>query len=48
MFNLSSNFQEGHVEVVKYLIEKGANLHLASNNGGTPLYIACEVIIVFF
>ena len=32
--------QEGHVEVVKLLLEKGANIEAINNQGFTPLWIA--------
>jgi ankyrin repeat protein len=32
----------GHAEVVKALLEKGADLHTKNNDGYTPLYWACR------
>ena len=34
--------QEGHVEVVQYLVATGADVNKAKNGGFTPLYIASE------
>ena len=35
--------QNGHIEVVKYLVEHGANINKGNNNNNaTPLDIACE------
>ncbi len=33
--------QEGHVNIVKYLIEKGANIHGETNTGDSALTYAC-------
>ena len=32
--------QEGHLQVVKLLARNGANIHLANNQGVTPLHVA--------
>ncbi len=34
--------QEGHAEVVSILLERGADIKKAANDGRTPLYIASE------
>ena len=33
--------QEGHIEIVKYLISKGANIHAVTNTADTCLTYAC-------
>eukprot|EP00731_Ephydatia_muelleri_P032874 Em0024g418a len=33
--------QEGHLDVVKTLIEAGANIHQAEKDGQSPLFISC-------
>ena len=33
--------QEGHVAIVKFLIERGANIHAETNTGDTALTYAC-------
>lgn len=33
--------QEGHVDIVKFLIQKGANIHATTNTGDTALTYAC-------
>lgn len=33
--------QEGHVNIVKFLIEKGANIHAVTNTGDSALTYAC-------
>ena len=35
--------QEGHLNVVKFLVEKGANVHHEDNEGATPLWVASQV-----
>ena len=35
-------FENGHLEVVQYLIEKGANIEVKTHNQKTPLHFACE------
>ncbi|CDW81355.1 ankyrin repeat [Stylonychia lemnae] len=32
---------EGHLDIIKYLVEEGANVNERSNNGETPLIRAC-------
>lgn len=32
----------GHIEIVKLLIEKGANVRVTNNNGQTPLHYAAS------
>ena len=32
----------GNTEIVKYLVEKGANIETENEDGNTPLFIACE------
>ena len=44
---LLDNKQEGHLEVVKFLFEKGAKVDQAYNGGGSPLLIASQVCILF-
>lgn len=34
--------QSGHLEVVKILLEAGANLELASQDGGNALFVAVQ------
>merc|ERR1712167_529619 len=34
--------QEGHLGIVKYLCEAGADKDKAADDGATPLYISCE------
>lgn len=34
--------QEGHFELVKYLLENNANVHAATQTGDTALTYACE------
>ncbi len=34
--------QNSHAEIVKILIDKGADLHQANKKGRTPLFIACQ------
>ncbi|OUM61687.1 hypothetical protein PIROE2DRAFT_26240, partial [Piromyces sp. E2] len=34
--------KNGHIDVVKYLVEQGANIHQENYNYDTPLYIACK------
>lgn len=34
--------QEGHLELVKYLLENGANVHAQTQTGDTALTYACE------
>jgi len=34
--------EEGHIEVVKYLVKQGANINKRNNDGITPLSIACQ------
>jgi len=40
--------QEGHIAIVKYLVDHGANLNREDYDGWTPLYFACkkEYIII--
>ena len=33
--------QEGHVDIVKFLIQRGANVHATTNTGDTALTFAC-------
>ena len=33
--------QEGHIDIVKYLINKGANIHAVTNTMDTALTYAC-------
>ena len=33
--------QSGHVDVVKYLVEHGADINRETNDGYTPLFMAC-------
>lgn len=33
--------QEGHVNIVRYLIERGANIHAETNTGDSALTYAC-------
>ncbi len=33
----------GHLDVVKYLVEKGADVKAADNDGWTPLHWAAEL-----
>jgi len=35
--------QEGHLEIVKYLIAKGADVNAGTREGKTPLMFACQV-----
>ena len=42
-FCLTYGFQEGHLDVVKFLVEKGADVHHADNKEETPLWVASEV-----
>ena len=35
--------QRGHVELVRLLIEAGANVNLATQVGCTPIYVAAEM-----
>lgn len=37
------NWNSGHLEVVKYLLEKGANIEAKTNRGWTPLYFSFVV-----
>lgn len=34
--------QEGHLELVKYLLENNANVHAQTQTGDTALTYACE------
>ena len=34
--------QNGHYDVARYLVEKGANINLANQKGWTPLYLAVK------
>lgn len=34
--------QEGHLELVRYLLENGANVHAQTQTGDTALTYACE------
>ena len=43
--------QNGHLEIVMFLVEKGANMDKATDNGATCLYYACvydQLEIVMF
>ena len=33
---------EGNVEIIRFLIDHGANLHVTDSNGSTPLHIASQ------
>lgn len=33
--------QEGHVDIVKFLIQRGASVHATTNTGDTALTFAC-------
>ena len=33
--------QEGHLNIVRYLIQKGANIHAVTNTGDSALTYAC-------
>lgn len=33
--------QNGHTDILKYLLSKGANPELVDTNGRTPLHLAC-------
>ena len=33
--------QEGHLNIVRYLIQKGANIHAETNTGDSALTYAC-------
>ncbi len=35
--------QEGHIDVVKYLVEHGSTIDKEDKNGITPLSVACEI-----
>jgi len=37
--------QEGHEGVVEQLLKAGADAEKATNDGTTPLYIACQVCV---
>ena len=39
--------QEGHLKVVEFLFEKGAEVDQAHVNGVTPLWIASQVFFCF-
>ena len=41
-YQLINACQEGHLDVVKELIERGADTEAKINSGRTPLYLACE------
>jgi len=34
--------QDGHLPVVKYLVENGADVNQAHNDGATPLFISSQ------
>ena len=34
--------QNGHLDIVRLLVELGAGVNYANRNGYTPCYIACE------
>ena len=36
-------FQNGHLDIVRFLIEKGAKVDQANNEAVTPLWIASQV-----
>jgi hypothetical protein len=36
----ASGVTDGHIEVVRLRLEKGANVAVTNNDGGTPLYAA--------
>jgi len=38
---LISACQNGHIKVVKYLVENGVDINKEENNGETPLFYAC-------
>ena len=42
-FCLTCGLQNGHLDVVKFLVEKGADVHHADNDEVTPLWVASEV-----
>ena len=39
--------QDGHLEVVEFLLEKGAKVDIARSDGVTPLGMAANVRIFF-
>ena len=47
IYLLTCCFQYGHLEVVKFLFEKGAKVDHADNDGTTPLWIASQVCLFF-
>ena len=34
--------RRGHIEIVEYLVEHGANVNVSDNDGITPLHDACR------
>jgi ankyrin repeat domain-containing protein 17 len=41
-FRLKLNLQEGHLDLVKYLLENGALVNAQTGTGDTALTYACE------
>jgi ankyrin repeat protein len=37
-----SSFRNGHVAVVRALLERGANIEAKEGDGSTPLYVAAQ------